>query len=151
MQRLSRIFYKQDELVRCAVLDSQLNLPYTKDIVRKELTVNDRRNLKRKKFAYYMRVLDDETLKLIGHLSDISAKGFKIDSQHPIAPGLKFRLRMDLTSEVSNKSHILFSAITRWSRVDPADPFVQNVGFEITEINTEDAAIYQRIVDKYGT
>lgn len=113
--------------------------------------MNERRNLNRRKFAYYMRILDDETLKLIGHLSDISHKGFKIDSQQPIAPGLKFRLRMDLTSEVSNKSHILFSAVSRWCRVDPTDPFIQNVGFEIKEISTEDTAIYQRIVDKYGT
>ena len=113
--------------------------------------MNDRRNAKRRQFGYYMRVLDDETLKLIGHLSDISSKGFRIDSQDPIAPGNQFRLRMDLTSEVSNKSYIIFSAKSRWCNVDPMDPFVQNVGFEITDINTEDSAIYQRIVEKYGS
>jgi hypothetical protein len=98
-----------------------------------------------------MRVLDDETLNLVGHLSDISSKGFKIDSQTPIAPGILFRLRMDLTSEVSNKAYIIFSATSRWCQVDPLDPFVQNVGFEITEISTEDSAIYQLIVEKYGS
>ena len=98
-----------------------------------------------------MRVLDDESLKLVGHLSDISSKGFKIDSQMPIAPGIQFRLRMDLTAEVSNKAYIIFSAISRWCRVDPLDPFIQNVGFEIMEISTEDSAIYQRIVEKYGS
>ena len=113
--------------------------------------MNDRRNIKRHNFAYYMRVLDDETLNLIGHLSDISNMGLKIDSQKPIAPGIKFRLRMDLTSEVSNKAYIIFSAISRWCRVDPMDPFVQNVGFEISEISTEDSAIYLRIVEKYGS
>jgi hypothetical protein len=113
--------------------------------------VKERRNLKRRKFAYYMRVLDDDTLKLIGHLSDISSNGFKIDSQKHIAPGQNFRLRMDLTSEVSNKAYIIFSAISRWSHADPTDPFVQNVGFEIIEINSEDAEIYRRIVEKYGT
>lgn len=113
--------------------------------------MNDRRNIKRHKFAYYMRVLDDETLKLIGHLSDISSKGFKIDSQNPIAPGIQYRLRMDLTSDVSNKAFIIFSAISRWCRGDPLDPFIQNVGFEITELSTEDSAIYQRIVEKYGS
>ena len=113
--------------------------------------MKERRNLKRRKFAYYMRVLDDDTLKLVGHLSDISSNGFKIDSQKHIAPGQNFRLRMDLTSEVSNKAYIIFSAVSRWNHVDPTDPFVQNVGFEITEINTEDSAIYQRIVEKYGT
>ena len=100
--------------------------------------MNDRRNIKRHKFGYYMRVLDDRSLKLVGHLSDISSKGFKIDSQTPIAPGIQFRLRMDLTSEVSNKAYIIFSAISRWCQVDPLDPFVQNVGFEITEISTEE-------------
>jgi PilZ domain len=113
--------------------------------------VEERRNIKRRKFGYYMRVLDDETLKLVGHLSDISSKGFKIDSLTEIAPNQTFRLRMDLTSEVSNKAYILFSAISRWCQVDPTDPFVQNVGFEITEISSEDSAIYQRIVEKYGS
>jgi hypothetical protein len=113
--------------------------------------LNDRRNIKRRKFSYYMRVLDDDTLKLVGHLSDISNKGLKIDSQQPIAPGLNIRLRMDLTAEVSDKAYIIFSAISRWCQVDPADPFVQNVGFEITEISSEDSAIYQRIVEKYGS
>ena len=113
--------------------------------------VNERRNIKRHKFAYYMQVLDDDTLRLIGHLSDISSKGLKIDSQTPIAPGIHFRLRMDLTTEVSNKAYIIFSAISRWCNVDPLDPFIQNVGFEITEIGTEDSAIYQRIVEKYGS
>lgn len=113
--------------------------------------MNERRNISRRKFAYYMRVLDDDTLKLVGHLSDISSQGFKIDSQQPIAPGQNFRLRMDLTAEVSDKSYILFTAVSRWSQVDPTDPFVQNVGFEIVEINSEDAIIYQRIVQKYGS
>jgi len=98
-----------------------------------------------------MRVLNDETLSLVGHLSDISSKGFKIDSQTPIGPGIQFRLRMDLTAEVSNKAYIIFSATSRWCQVDPLDPFVQNVGFEISEISTEDSAIYLRIVEKYGS
>lgn len=126
-------------------------MPYTKDAVEKEVIVNDRRNIKRQKFAYYMRVLDDDSLKLVGHLSDISSKGFKIDSQTVIPPGQTFRLRMDLTSEVSDKAYIIFSAISRWCKVDPTDPFVQNVGFEITEISSEDSSIYNRIVERYGS
>lgn len=113
--------------------------------------MNERRNIKRRKFAYYMRVLDDKTLNLIGHLSDISSKGFKIDSQTPIAPGIHFRLRMDLTTDVSNKAYIIFSAVSRWCREDPLDPFIQNVGFEITEIGSEESDIYHRIVEKYGS
>ena len=113
--------------------------------------MKERRNIKRRKFAYYMRVLDDDTLKLVGHLSDISSKGFKIDSQKIIPPGQNFRLRMDLTSEVSDKAYIIFSAISRWCQSDPTDPFIQNVGFEIVEISSEDSDIYQRIVEKYGS
>jgi hypothetical protein len=126
-------------------------MSYTRIASEKEFIVNERRDLKRRKFSYYMRVLDDDTLKLIGHLSDISNKGFKIDSQNPIAPGINFRLRMDLTSEVSNKPYILFSATSRWCREDPLDPLIQNVGFEISEISSEDSAIYLRIVEKYGS
>ena len=46
--------------------------------------MGDRRHLERKDFSYYMRLVDNDTQDLVGHLVDISSGGFKLDSQSPI-------------------------------------------------------------------
>lgn len=39
----------------------------------------ERRHLDRRQFSYYMRVTDESTGHLLGHLTDISTGGFKLD------------------------------------------------------------------------
>jgi hypothetical protein len=112
--------------------------------------MNERRRRERKDFSYYMRLLDNDTHDLVGHLVDISSGGFKLDSQTPIPIGKDFRLRMDLTSEVANKPTMVFVARSKWCEVDPLDPFIYNVGFELINIAPADLDIFIRMMEKYG-
>lgn len=112
--------------------------------------MSERRNIERKEFSYYMRLVDDSTQELIGHLMDISSGGFKLDSQKPIPPNKDFRLRMDLTSEVADKPTMTFVARSKWCEVDPLDPFVYNVGFQMINISPGDLDIINRMMEKYG-
>lgn len=98
-----------------------------------------------------MPVLDDDTLVLVGHMTDISQKGFRVDCKRAVLSGKDFRLRVDMTGAVADKPYITLVARSRWSRVDPTDPFVFNVGFEIVSMSSQDAEIFQRILTKYGT
>jgi len=111
---------------------------------------DERRFNKRRKFGYYMRVVDSNTHELVGYLSDISNRGFKLDSAHPLTVDKDYALRLDLTPEISEKSFIAFVARTKWSQPDSTDPFAHNEGFLIVNIAPRDAEIFQRIVDKYG-
>lgn len=111
----------------------------------------ERRTTPRRNFSYYMRVVDDSNQQLVGHLSDISPRGFKLDSAQPLPLEKDFRLRMDLTSDVADKPHIVFTARSKWCKTDAMDPFVYNVGFEIVNISIVDGQIFQRIVEKYGS
>lgn len=111
----------------------------------------ERRNLQRRSFSYYMRVVDDTTQQLVGHLADISPRGFKLDCSQPLPVDKDFRLRMDLTSDVADKPFIVFTARSKWCNPDSMDPFVYNVGFEIIHISVLDGKIYQDIVEKYGS
>jgi hypothetical protein len=97
-----------------------------------------------------MRLVDNDTQELVGHLMDISSGGFKLDSQKPIAPNKDFRLRMDLTSEVANKPSMVFVARSKWCKTDPLDPFVYNVGFQLINISPSDFNIINRMIEKYG-
>lgn len=111
---------------------------------------HERRRSKRKAFAYYMQIIDADTQQPIGHLADISMLGFKVDCQQQIPPGKEFRLRLDLNSEVADIPYMVFTARSKWCRNDELYPFMYNVGFEIVSINQHEAAIYARIVEKYG-
>jgi hypothetical protein len=112
--------------------------------------MDDRRHQERKDFSYYMRLVDNDTQDLVGHLVDISSGGFKLDSQAPIPINKDFRLRMDLTSEVANKPAMVFVARSRWCEVDPLDPFIYNVGFQLINISPADLDIIIRMMEKYG-
>ena len=98
-----------------------------------------------------MQMYDDQTEELLGHLVDVSQKGFKMDSKKQIPAGRDYRLRMDLIGEISGRPFIVFTARSKWCQTDPMDPFIFNVGFEITGMNQADAAIYKQIVEKYGS
>ncbi len=113
--------------------------------------MSERRHIERKDFSYYMRLIDTQTQELVGHLVDVSTGGFKLDSPKPLPLEKDYRLHLDLTSEVASKPFMVFRARSKWCHSDPLDPFVYNVGFQITEIAPSDMDIFNRIVEKYGT
>ena len=57
---------------------------------------------------------------------------------------------MDLTSEVANKPSMEFVARSKWCEVDPLDPFLYNVGFQLINISPGDIEIFNRMMEKYG-
>ena len=111
----------------------------------------NKRKINRRDFTYYMPVTDDLTKQLLGYLSDISTGGFKLDSQKEIKPGQDFRLHIDLTAEIADKTSMVFIARSKWCRRDHVDPNTFNVGFEIINISPSDMAIFQRMFEKYGS
>jgi PilZ domain len=124
---------------------------YENLLVSKEVSMKDRRKCKRQNFSYYMRITDSVTQEPIGHLSDISQVGFKLDSPKPLPIGVGFNLRIDLTNEIADKNFLAFVARSKWCSSDRTDPFIQNVGFEIVNMKPQDLAIYERIVERYAS
>jgi hypothetical protein len=110
----------------------------------------ERRQLSRRNFSYYMRVTDEADGKLVGHFSDISTGGFKLDSSKPLSINKDYRLRIDQTGEISNKSSITFTARARWCSVDSLDPNLYNVGFQIVTMSPSDYDIFVKMFSTYG-
>ena len=117
----------------------------------KKLTTPQRRKLNRRKFSHYMRMMDDKTGALIGHLSDISTGGFKIDSPKPIPANMDFNFHIELPNEFANKTFMVFSARSRWCEHDHIDPTSYNVGFQIINIAPGDLDIFAQMFEEYGT
>ncbi len=110
----------------------------------------ERRKWERRNFSYYMRVLDEVTGKIIGQLSDISTKGFKIESAAPIPVNMDFRLRIDQTEGISDRSYLSFSARSRWCQQDPYDPTVFNVGFQLLDMAPADYDVFVKLFNEYS-
>lgn len=111
----------------------------------------EKRKLSRRSFSYYMRVMDEVNGQLVGHLSDISTGGFKLDSAQTVPLNKDYRLRIELTNEVANKSFMVFMARSKWCRTDPFDPTSFNVGFQITNMAPSDFEIFSRMFERYGS
>lgn len=110
----------------------------------------ERRKVDRREFSEYLRVMNEHTGELVGHLADLSTGGFKLESKHPIDPNVDFILRMDMTSDISDKDHLVFAARSRWCRTDHVDPTLFNIGFQIVEIAPEDLQAFIRIFEKHS-
>lgn len=104
----------------------------------------------RKDFFFYQPVIDQETQQLAGHLADISTGGFKLDSQCPLPVDTDYHLIIGLNNEVAEKPFMTFTARSRWCRVDPLDPYVYNIGFQLVEISPRDLKIFNRMMEKFG-
>lgn len=116
----------------------------------KEQSKGRRNRQPRKDFFYYLQLTDNETKQVVGHLSDISSGGFKLDSQKPMPTNRDFQFFMNLTSEVADKPFMVFMARSRWCRIDPIDPYIYNVGYQLTRIAPGDLEIFNRMMEKYG-
>jgi hypothetical protein len=111
---------------------------------------NDLRKADRKILSYYLPVLDAVSIKTLGIMTDISKGGFRVDSQEPIPAGQVNYLRLDVSIDIAAQAYLMFTSRSKWCHPDYINPSIYNVGFEIIDIEHEDALIYQRVSEKYG-
>ena len=110
----------------------------------------DKRKINRRDFTYYMQVTDDQSKQRIRYLTDISTGGFRLDTSKQIPSGQDFRMQIQLTAEVADKTSMSFVARSKWCHPDHVDPNTYNVGFEIVAMTPSDMQVFQRMFDKYG-
>ena len=131
------------------ILVSEDNGGSTKAATKKSLN-NQLDRPERKDFFLYTQVTDCQTQEVVGQLADISSGGFKLDSLNPVALNQDFNFSIKLDHEIADKPFIKFVARSRWCRVDPADPYLYNVGYQLIEMAPGDLEIFNRMMEKYG-
>jgi hypothetical protein len=97
-----------------------------------------------------MRVLDDDTQEILGHMVEVGAQGLQLETTVPLPLQKDYYLRLELTPELGNKPYIVFIARTRWCKMDVIEPNLYHVGFGISEIMPDDKQIFLRVLAKYG-
>jgi hypothetical protein len=110
----------------------------------------ERRRAPRKKFNVYMRVLNDDTQEILGHMVELSATGLQLETTVPIPIQTDYYMRLELTADVANKPYIVFIGRSKWCKMDEIEPNLFHVGFQLVEIMPEDKEIFLRILVKYG-
>lgn len=98
---------------------------------------------------YYTRVFKMPGGVLLGHLVDITSAGAMIISEGPIATDQTYRVKLELSPDVSETPYMIFNARSVWCRKD-VDPRFHNTGFEILEPTEEQVTIIGRIIEAYG-
>jgi hypothetical protein len=112
--------------------------------------MSERRTTPRRSFSYYVRVLDDDTQKTVGHLVDLSATGIQLETSIELPVDTDFFLRMELLPEISSQGSLVFAARSKWCRSDKLVPNNFSCGFEILEMVPEDQAVFMTILEKFG-
>ena len=110
----------------------------------------EKRTTPRKKFDLYMRVLNDDTAEILGHMVEVSSIGLRLETVGPLPLGKDYYLRIELTPDLGPMPFIVFIARTKWCKMDAIQPSLFQVGFEIIEIVPEDRQAFLRIMQKYA-
>lgn len=110
----------------------------------------EKRTVPRKKFNMYMRVLNDDTNEILGHMVEVSKTGLRLETVGPLPVGKDYYLRIEMTPDLgASVPFIVFIAGTKWCKMDLIQPNLFQVGFEIVEMVPEDVEIFLRIIQKY--
>ena len=113
-------------------------------------TTQERRRMNRRNISYYLPVMDNNTLQVIGHLVDISPVGIMMDTKIPITINHKYSFHLDFMEPIAGKSSLDFGASSKWCRQDAIQPDLYNAGFELADIAVEDIEVFKLVAEKYG-
>jgi hypothetical protein len=97
-----------------------------------------------------MRLMNETTGELVGHLVNISREGFRLETLRAIPLNKDVPLRIELPRDITDKPFMVFVARSRWCRPDKIDPTLFDAGFEIVNMAPGDAEIFRLIFERYG-
>jgi hypothetical protein len=116
---------------------------------KKQAKYVENRVVERNHLVFYLRIFDDATNSMLGHLADISTDGIMLVSVAPIEPDKNYRLRMLLPKEVAGRLELVFEAKSCWCRPD-ANPDFQVSGFRFLEVDKEMVSQITQLVHDFG-
>jgi len=140
--------YSVSELARA--LDGAMKLELIVESDTKSNHKPERRSVFRKRVILYMRVVNDDTGEILGHMTDISTIGFRLDTVIALPLNKDYYIRFELTPDIANIPYIVFIAQTRWCAIDNVLPNHYHVGFRLKEIMPDDLKVFIRIFEEFG-
>lgn len=110
---------------------------------------SERRTQKRRHLFYYLKVFDDLSGRLIGHLVDITPDGVMLIGRDPVRVGAEYRLRLILPEGFSTRQDLVVAARSQWCRRD-TNPDYWGIGLRLTEVSQADRSLVETMIYKFG-
>ncbi len=108
----------------------------------------EKRRLKRWYLVMYLRVHDQETGELLGHIVDINKEGMRLVSDKAIPTNQTFRLWVDVPKESASHQRIQIDVESLWSGRD-INPDFYDTGFRIHTISTQALLQLQLLIEEF--
>ncbi len=108
----------------------------------------NQRRLKRWYLVMYLRVFDEDTGDLLGHIVDINKEGLRLVSDKHIPTHETFRLWVDVPKEGAPRQRIHLEAESLWSGQD-VNPDFYDTGFRIQNISTQTMLQLQLLIEEF--
>ncbi len=110
---------------------------------------HERRAILRRHLIYYLRVWDQDSGKLLGHVVDLTTDGLMLISEQPIAVGEVMDLEIRWQTPEGEPLTIRFKAQSRWSSND-ANPDFFDTGFKLLDGSEEVLNPIREVIRKYS-
>jgi hypothetical protein len=107
------------------------------------------RQVDRRYLVFYLRVFDGMSSKILGHLVDISENGLQVIGDSPVEINLNYRLRMRLPTLMKDRNEIVFSATSRWCKVDSNPDFYVS-GFQMHDLPLQKTELIKNLIRDFG-
>ena len=108
----------------------------------------ENRRLKRWYLVLYLRVYDEDTNALLGHIIDINKEGMRLVSDQPLPLNRAFRLWLDVPRESAPRQRIHLEAETLWCAHD-INPDFYDTGFRICTISAQALLQLQLLIEEF--
>ena len=108
----------------------------------------EKRKFKRWYLIMYLRVYDQNTGELLGHIVDINKEGMRLVSDNPIPSNQPFQLWVDVPKESASRQRIELEAESLWSAPD-VNPDFFDTGFRIHNISTPALLQLQLLIEEF--
>ncbi len=109
----------------------------------------EKRTVDRGRLVFYLRVFDQNSKEMLGHLSDVSIAGLRLVCDRKIDPGSIYDVRIILPKEVLGRNEMCFRISCRWSRPDAIAGF-HVAGFQFDDIDLSQKRLIDGLVAEFS-
>ena len=109
----------------------------------------ENRTVERRRLVFYLRVFDQDSRQIIGHLTDISTAGIMLVSKRKIKKDTVYNARLILPKEVSGRTELQLKISCIWCRPDPIPEF-HVAGFQFVEIDLEQKKLIDALTREFS-
>jgi hypothetical protein len=109
----------------------------------------ENRTVERRRLVFYLRVFDQDSSQIIGHLTDISSAGIRLVSEREFKKEAVYNARLILPKEVLGRTEMQLKISCIWCRPDPIPEF-RVAGFDIVEIDLEQKKLIDALISEFS-